>query len=389
VRVLVSCCTGYGHLHPMLALAKAIEDRGHEVAVAVGPSLARRAEAAGFRALPAGISLDEGESRLGGLFPDRRHERLLAEHIFGWYVPHLFGDVLAPAMLGDLDGVVADWKPHLIVHDTFEFAGPIAAAAAGIPSACLSLGLRISDKTLDDAAQAVAALWRARGLAPDPSAGVYRHLCLEIAPAGLQPDLTGRGRAVRHQLRPLALPPLPGEKLPAWIEADRHRPLVYLTLGTNTNRDLSMFRAAVDGLVGVDLDLFLTIGFENDAELLGPLPDRTHVEAYVPQSLLLPRCTAMICHGGSGTTLNGLAEGLPLLLLPQGSDQFEMADLVSATGAGLTLTPAEVNPASVREAVLALLGDRRFRSRAQGLKAEIAAMPGSDAAVGLIEGLVG
>jgi UDP:flavonoid glycosyltransferase YjiC (YdhE family) len=48
------------------------------------------------------------------------------------------------------------------------------------------------------------------------------------------------------------------------------------------------------------------------------LANNVHVEHYVPQSLLLPHCSAVICHGGAGTTLSSLALGLPLLILPQG-----------------------------------------------------------------------
>jgi UDP:flavonoid glycosyltransferase YjiC (YdhE family) len=388
VRVLVSCCAGYGHLQPMLPLAKALADGGHEVAVAVDSDLLGRAKAAGFNAFAAGIGPGEGFGRLDQLFPDRRFDRLKPDEIFGWYIPHLFGEVLAPAMLLDLDRLVAEWRPDLILHETTEFAGPVSAAASGIPSACMTLGLRLPDAILDAAALAVAPLWRERGLEPEPSAGIYSHLCLDITPPSFQPYESERGRAVLQQLRPIALPPVPGEKLAGWIEAERHRPLVYMTLGTNTNSDLGIFRAAINGMFGVDLDLLVSIGFENDPEELEPLPENAHVEAYVPHSLLLPRCAAVICHAGAGTTFNALAEGLPLLVLPQGADQYLIAGLVAAAGAGLKLDPAEVNPASVREAVLALLGDGGFRGAAGSLKAEIAGMPGPEAAVSLIEELI-
>jgi len=388
MRVLVTCCAGYGHLQPMMPLARALADGGHEVAVTVASDLVPRAEAAGFTAFASGITTGEGFGRLGELFPDRRFDRLLPEQIFGWYLPHLFGEVLAPAMLRDLEGLVGEWRPDLVIHETTEFAGPVAAAAAGIPSACVTLGLRLPETIVDAVALAVAPLWRQRGLVPDPTAGIYRNLCLDITPPSFQPYESELGRAVLRPLRPIPLPPVPGEKLAGWIEARLHRPLVYMTLGTNTNSDLSMFRAALDGLMAVDLDLLVTIGFDTEAELLEPLPDNAHVEAYVPQSLLLPPCAAVICHGGAGTTFNSFAEGLPLLVLPQGADQYLIGDLVTATGAGLKLTPPEVTPASVREAVLALLQDGRYRAAAATLKAEIAAMPGPEEAVLLIEDLV-
>jgi MGT family glycosyltransferase len=165
-------------------------------------------------------------------------------------------------------------------------------------------------------------------------------------------------------------------------------PLVYMTLGTNTNSDLSMFRSVIEGLSGTDVDLLITIGFGSDPASIGPLPSNAHVESYVPQSLLLPHCSAVICHGGAGTTLGSLALGLPLLILPQGADQYVIGDLVLAAGAGLVLTPADVNPSAVQANLVALLEDPRHREGARRLQREIALMPSPEEAVPLIEEVV-
>jgi MGT family glycosyltransferase len=152
-----------------------------------------------------------------------------------------------------------------------------------------------------------------------------------------------------------------------------------------TNGDISMFRSVIDGLGNLDADVLITIGFEGDPASLGPLPENVYVEHYMPHALLLPRCSAVICHGGSGTTLSALALGLPLLVLPQGADQYLIGDLVQASGAGLCLTPRHVNASTVRQSVLALLDEPGYRANARRLQHEIAAMPGPEEAVHLIE----
>jgi UDP:flavonoid glycosyltransferase YjiC (YdhE family) len=387
MRVLITSVSAYGHLQPLLPLAKALAEARHEVAIVTGPELRPRAEAAGFTAFDAGIAISEAFERLAALFPGQPYNQLAPAEILGWYLPHLFGEVLTPAMLGDLESLVQSWGPDVVLHETWEFAGPIAAASAGIPSICQTLGLRLDDRMLESVATSVAPLWEQRGLDPDPVAGLYRFLCLDTMPPSFQRYESAQSRDVIHPLRPVAEPPVPGELLPQWIEQRREAPLVFMTLGTNfsTNGDISMFRSVIDGLGSLDVDVLITIGFNNDPASIGPLASNVYVEPYVPQSLLLPHCSAVICHGGPGTILNSLAQGLPLLILPQGADQYVMGDRVLAAGVGLRLAPADVNPSSVRASVLALLEESSYRAGAQRLQREIAAMPCPEEAVLLIE----
>jgi len=100
--VLITSVSAYGHLQPLLPLAKALAEARHKVAIAIGPELRPRAEAAGFMAFDAGISISEGFERLAALFPDQPYNRLAPSEILCWYLPHWFGEVLTPAMLGDL-----------------------------------------------------------------------------------------------------------------------------------------------------------------------------------------------------------------------------------------------------------------------------------------------
>ncbi|HEX6109497.1 MAG TPA: glycosyltransferase [Ktedonobacteraceae bacterium] len=387
MRVLITSISGYGHLQPLLPLAKALSDARHDVAIAIGPELRPRAEAAGFMAFDAGLAVGAAFEQLAEHFPDQEYNRLKPAEILDWYLPHLFGEIFTHAMLGDLEPLVRSWRPDVILHEIWEFAGPLAAASAGIPSISQTLGLRFDDQLLDSVASAVAPLWEQRGLEPDPAAGLYRSLCLDITPPSFQPYESARHRDVMRPLRPIAQPPIPGELLPQWIERRREVPLVYMTLGTNasTNSDSSMFRSVIDGLGGLDVDVLITIGFGSDPASLGPLASNVHVEHYVPQSLLLPHCSAVICHGGAGTTLSSLALGLPLLILPQGADQYVIGDLVLAAGAGLLLAPPDVTSTTVRANVLALLDDPVSQEGARRLQREIAAMPGPEEVVHLIE----
>src|SRR5205085_2174661 len=151
--------------------------------------------------------------------------------------------------------------------------------------------LRFEDTLLRLVAAAVSPLWRQCDAEPDPSAGIYRNLCLDITPPSFPRYASDNHADVIRALRPVAHAALGSDQLPDWIDRRRDVPLVYFTLGTNTNTDLSMFRAVIDGLSDLDVELLVTIGFGRDPASIGPLPRSVHVDNYVPQPLVLTQPT--------------------------------------------------------------------------------------------------
>jgi calicheamicin 3'-O-methyl-rhamnosyltransferase len=73
--------------------------------------------------------------------------------------------------------------------------------------------------------------------------------------------------------------------------------------------------------------------------------------------------------------LGALAASLPLLFLPQGTDQHSNADRVVAAGAARKLLRNEITAPAVRESVATLIGEPGYRLAAERIAAEIAAMP--------------
>jgi len=214
-------------------------------------------------------------------------------------------------------------------------------------------------------------------MAPDEHAGIYRGGYLDPLPASLRPAVappTDRVRPIR--------PHLPGnleDQLPQWAARLGSRPVVYLSLGTVPifNRP-EMFLPVLDGLTDLDVDVVVTVGHNNDPAALGAVPSGVHVERWLSLAALLPRCDAVVCHGGAGTTLAALSAGLPLVLLPRGADQFPTAAGVHSVGAGLALRPDQVTPAAIRDSVHAVLTDSAYRRSAAGVQSEIRAMPTAD-----------
>jgi UDP:flavonoid glycosyltransferase YjiC (YdhE family) len=364
----------------MLPLAHALAEAGHDVAFASGEPVAGDAASEGFTAFRAGPDLDAAEP----LVVRDRAALLPPSQVRSFVFTELFVRVELEPRADDLANVVEQWAPDIVVHEVAEFAAPLVATIAGIPYVEHSFGPAVQTDVIRAAGEATAPFWSSRGLAPHPLGGFYRYLYLDVCPPSLQvPDMvTGAAQGIRTiEARP------PAEELP-WLEALRGLPIVYITLGTVYNQNLDVFQALLHGLRDDPLNLVVTVGEQNDAGVLGRQPPNVSVHRYIPQELLLPHVAAVVTHGGAGSTLGALAFGLPLLIVPQGADQFYNAERVMAAGAGLKLMPDHLTSDSARDAVRMLLHDGTFRDAAHRIRSEFEAMPDPREAVETLERLV-
>ena len=353
------------------------------MAFATGDPFVERAHAKGFEAFRAGRG-EEFRAEWTPRFPG--FERLVGDEQRRFFLTEIFANLELVPRADELEHVVDEWAPDVLVHEVAELAAPLVAAARRIPVVDVSYGSLIPLALLRAAGEATAPHWRARGLEPDPLAGLFRHLYLDTWPPSLQNPEIARLAAVQA-LRPAAAETSTDEP-PAWLDRLAGKPIVYLTMGTIWNRDLGIFRQVIEAVRDEPLALVVTVGRQNDPAVLGPQPDNVVVHQYVPQAILLGHCDAAITHGGAGTTLGALAYGLPLLVIPQGADQYANADHVVAAGAGRRLRGDEVTVPAIRQAVRALLGDAEYRRAAERIAAEIRTMPTAPRAIERIEALL-
>lgn len=382
-RMLFTCRPQAGHYEPLVPLATAARDAGHAVAFATGEPCASRAREAGFEAFAAGPGEDFRQE-----WPSRYPEfhQLVGDELRRFVFTEIFANLELEPRADALEEVIEAWRPDVIVHELAELAAPLVGTALGLPYVAVSYGPLIGASLALAAGGAAARHWRARGLEPHPTAGLFQHLYIDTCPPSLQHDRISSIGAVQR-LRPAAA--VAAETPPAWFDRLAARTIVYLTMGTVWNRDLEVFRTAIEGARDEDVALVVTVGRQNDPRDLGPQPDNVHVHQYIPQAGLLPRCDAVIAHGGAGTTLGALAFGVPLVLLPQGADQHENAGRIVDAGAGRQLLRHDLSTATVREALLDVLSDDRFRQSARRIAAEISDMPEAGSVVERVTDLCG
>ena len=384
VRVLITSTPGVGHIHPLVPIASALQQAGHDVTWATAAESCARVESLGFPALPAGMDVPQRRAEVAVVCPEMATAGPRDHRSYAY--PFMFGAVAAPRMFTDLDPVFAAVRPDVVLHEPSELAAPPAAAARQIPHVGVGFGDIVPGTLLAAAAEQVADLWAAAGRPAPASCGLYDHLYLHQFPPTLS---TSAPVGTMRAMRPLAFDGRTDDRAPAWTtRLGSERPCLYVTFGTEfaARAPFAAVLAAVDDL---DADVVVTVGPRLEPGGLGPAPENVRVEQYVPQRFVLARSAAVVSHGGSGAVLGAAERGLPHLCLPLGADQFDNADAVSRCGAGVMLEPHEIDLTALRSAIDHIVGDIATRVAAAAIAAEIEAMPAPHEVVGAIESLAG
>jgi MGT family glycosyltransferase len=376
VRMLFTFAGGEGHLQPMLPLARRAAASGHVVTVTGARSLGPTVRGAGLGFVSSGPDVR----------PQRRPLQPVDLAMEFQVVTDYFAGRLATVRAAELLSLCEDFHPDVIVRDEMDFGSAVAAERLGIPHASVVVIAAGSFVKPALVAEPLSRLRADHGLPADPDLGMLtRDLVLCPFPRAFR-DPTDPLRPGAHYFGPEALgQPRAARRL---LERLAGRPTLYLTLGTIFNTESGdLFSRVLDGVRGLDLDVVVTVGRGMDPAELGPQPGRVHVERYVPQAALLPHCTAVLSHAGSGSVLGALTHGLPMVCIPLGADQPLNAERCSALGVGLELDALTLTPDDVLAATSAALTEKPYRQSAERLQAEIAAMPSTQDALALLEEL--
>lgn len=116
------------------------------------------------------------------------------------------------------------------------------------------------------------------------------------------------------------------------------------------------------------------------------LPDMLHVP-YAPFSRLLPRCAALIHHGGIGTVAQALAAGCPQLVVPVAFDHFDEAQRLRLLGVGSSISGRSFTPAQAEQEVQRLLTNPSVARACSVAKARVNKEDGVGAACDAVEAL--
>lgn len=369
-RILVYTSPARGHLFPMTALALELRARGHDVAVR---TLASDVDLVRRQGLAA-AAVDPGVEAIVGDDWRTTNPRAALRSAVRMFTAR------APFDGADLRAAIGQERPDALVVDVNAWGAMTEAEAWGGPWAAFfpypmpldsvdappfGPGLRpartVLGRTRDRLLRPVVIgtmerlfvpgmneLRAARGLRP--LTGVN-----DLFGA---PPLTIYTTAEPFEYHRRDLPagvvmvgPLewePPVTAPAWLDAV-DRPLVLVTTSTDYQADTVLVRTALEALAGSDVHVVATLPSDDPAGLA--VPAHAHVERFVPHGLVLDRAVCAITHGGMGGTQKALARGVPVVAVPFGRDQSEVARRVEVAGAGVRLPARRLRTDRLRAAV--------------------------------------
>lgn len=414
-RYLFVTCDAGGNLQPELALAARLRARGHDVRFLAHRSQQAAIEGAGFGFRPYRTA-PEWDWNRPETAPLRDWELRPLQEFAALRDEVLFGPASAFAadVLDELDAGPVD----ALVVDSFLFGAMAAAERAGLPSAVLwhtafsrsdcdtppdAAGLRPAKgwpgKLRDRAIKSLESrLWNkglpalneardAIGLRPLNSVHeqldhmdrvlvmTSRSFDFTVPPGGRFP---GNVRYVGPQLELGPSSPQPRN--------DTELPLVLVSASTSYQGQEQFLDRVISALGSLPVRAMVTTGHAVTVD--GPTPANVEIATWVPHSTVLPTASAVVTHGGHGTVLTSLAHGVPVVCLPMGRDQPDIAARVVHSGAGVRLSP-KTSEQRIATAVSDVLADEQMADAAALLADEIRREMDSDLGVVELEGLVG
>ena len=254
-----------------------------------------------------------------------------------------------------------------------------AGAPRWLSRMLLVLGERVTDRLVPE----LHAFRRELGLAPVRQ--VFSHwLNSPDRVLGLFPEwLAGRPSDWPAQLRLTGFPlwdAPPAEALPVEAREFLHAhpsPLVFAP-GSANAQAARFLAAAVDACARLRHPGVLLTPFPR--QLPASMPANVRHFDYLPLSLLLRHAGALVSHGGIGTVSQGLAAGLPQVVMPMAFDQPDNAARLLDLGVGSILPPREFTGPALARVLSVLLSDDAVRKQARALAGRLRQAPDALAA---------
>ena len=158
---------------------------------------------------------------------------------------------------------------------------------------------------------------------------------------------------------------------------------IAFTPGSAMRHGHAFFQAAIEACERLGRRGLLLTRFGE--QLPATLPASVMHVTFAPFSLLLPRCAALVHHGGIGTMAQGFAAGIPQLVMPMSHDQPDNLLRLQRLGVGDGLAPEAFKGVAVAAKLSALLDNEGVIKRCGELSNRLKAAQPLETACAIME----
>ncbi|MBR3841442.1 MAG: hypothetical protein IKM20_09925 [Erysipelotrichales bacterium] len=169
------------------------------------------------------------------------------------------------------------------------------------------------------------------------------------------------------------------------ITINNDKPIIYISLGTIINGGIKFFKSCIKAFKDEDVTVVMAVGKKLQISKLGAIPSNFMVLSYAPQLTILKQADVFITHGGMNSISEAMSLGVPMVVVPFGSDQPTNAKQVTKLGLGKQLDYHTINSKVLNEVVMSILKDERIKQQTLLMKEKIANSLGNSGAVKIIE----
>jgi UDP:flavonoid glycosyltransferase YjiC (YdhE family) len=382
VRVLVTSTPGRGHIGPLLPVAAALREVGHDVRWATAPEGCSTVAGLGYPVDAAGLDTAERRAAVADRLPPIM--ALPPRERRGALFAGFFAAAAARAMAADVRPVVESFRPDLVVHEMAELGIVPLAVERGIPHVVVAFSGPPPAYALPTITDELAGWWASLGLDLPPHAGLSGDGYLHPFPPSLHADPPWP----YERMRPEPAEPTRREDAPSWLASfGSTQPAVYVTFGTEPAAASAPWPELLEAIGDRAIDALVTTGAHGDVGAHGSVPDNVRVERYVPQGHVLGRVAAVVSHAGAGTMLGAASAGVPQIVVPMFADQWDNADAIASAGAALLCEEHERSAESLGSALDQVIGDDSWRNAAATVAEELRRLPSAADHVPMLEAI--
>jgi protein-S-isoprenylcysteine O-methyltransferase Ste14 len=172
---------------------------------------------------------------------------------------------------------------------------------------------------------------------------------------------------------------------PFWPENDK-TPLILISLSTTYQAQDDVIRRLLSAVEPLHVHVVVTLGYSLNPDEF-QAPSNVKLVPFIPHQQILPYTALAITHGGHGTVLGALSYGVPLICMPMGRDQRDIAARVVWLGTGLRISH-KATPRAFRSAITQVLNESSYRDKAKTIALEMARKNESVRALMELEALI-